>query len=309
MSYEDIDDLAPKQNLWDKALARKNINGRNLLVVDMNNLAYRYKQRGQVEFHEDMLRTVESLAKSYSAIHVVCCWDWRSSAYRKSVFPGYKGGRKEKYKDQTPEEKLQAEMFFNGLDEAHQYLKASEKFNTNLTNFKFEHVEADDLIAITVSMMEDFVDHIWIISTDQDFCQLISDKVSIFAYKSRKEFTVESLFEYTNADSGEQHLFIKCLQGDSGDSVPGVPDVGPKRGYGLAREYGDIFNLIQAIPIEGKQKFIQKLNEFGVANLTRNLELMDLRSYCATAIAFPDENNLDYVTTKLVELQEKYSNE
>lgn len=42
MSYEEIDDLAPKQNLWDKALARKNVNGKNLLVVDMNNLAYRY---------------------------------------------------------------------------------------------------------------------------------------------------------------------------------------------------------------------------------------------------------------------------
>ena len=70
MSYEEIDDLAPKQNLWDKALARKNVNGKNLLVVDMNNLAYRYKQRGQVDFQEDMIRTVESLAKSYSALHI-----------------------------------------------------------------------------------------------------------------------------------------------------------------------------------------------------------------------------------------------
>ena len=50
MSYEEVDDLAPKQNIWDKALARKNVNGKNLLVVDMNNLAYRYKQRGQVDF-------------------------------------------------------------------------------------------------------------------------------------------------------------------------------------------------------------------------------------------------------------------
>lgn len=306
MSYEDIDELAPKQSIWDKALARKNVTGNNLLVVDMNNLAYRYKQRGQVQFHEDMLRTVESLAKSYSATQIVCCWDWRSSAYRKQIFPNYKGGRKEKYKDQTPEEKLQAEMFFQGLDEAHEYMALQEKVHEGLTNFKFEFVEADDLIAITVQMLEDVVDHIWVISTDQDFCQLISDKVSLFAYKSRKEFTKESLFEHTNADSGEQHLFIKCLQGDSGDSVPGVPDVGPKRGYGLAREYGDIFNLISSLPIEGKQKYIIKLNEFGADRLLLNMELMDLKSYCATAIAHPNPDNLEYVYHKLTALRNYY---
>lgn len=307
MSYEEIDDLAPKQNLWDKALARKNVNGKNLLVVDMNNLAYRYKQRGQVDFQEDMIRTVESLAKSYSALHIVCAWDHRSSSYRKSIYPGYKGGRKEKYKDQTPEEKLQAEMFFNGLDEAYQHMVIHEKNTGFVTNFKFEFVEADDPIALTVQVMEPFVDHIWVISTDQDFCQLISNKVSLFAYKSRKEFTLDTMFEYTNADSGEQHLFIKCLQGDSGDSVPGVPDVGPKRGYGLAREYGDIFSLIAALPIEGKQKYIVKLNEFGASNLMLNLELMDLKSYCATAIAHPHPANLDYMFDKLEKIKEIYN--
>lgn len=307
MSYEEIDDLTPKQSVWDKALARKNVTGNNLLIVDMNNLAYRYKQRGQVNFQDDMIRTVESLAKSYSALHIVCCWDHRSSAYRKAIYPGYKGGRKEKYKDQSPEEKLQAEMFFNGLDEAYQHMVVHEKQTGFVTNFKFEFVEADDPIALTVQVMEPHVDHIWVISTDQDFCQLISDKVSLFAYKSRKEFTLESMFEYTNADSGEQHLFIKCLQGDSGDSVPGVPDVGPKRGYGLAREYGDIFSLIAALPIEGKQKYIMKLNEFGAEKLTLNLELMDLKSYCATAIAFPNPENLDYMINKLEAVKEIYN--
>ena len=303
---EEIDDLAPKGNVWDKALARKNVNGNNLIVIDMNNLAYRYKQRGQVNFSEDMMRTVESLAKSYSASNIVCCWDWRSSSYRKSIFPDYKGGRKEKYKDQTPEEKMQAEMFFQGLDEAHQYMSLQEKHHDNLINFKFEFVEADDLIAITVAQLEDKADHIWIVSTDQDFCQLVSEKVSIFAYKSRKEFTTKTLFEHTNADNGEQHLFIKCLQGDAGDSVPGVPDVGPKRGYGLAREYGDLFNLIASIPIAGKQKYITKLNEFGTDKLLLNMELMDLKSYCATAISFPNPENLDYVNDKLNQLRGKY---
>lgn len=303
---EQIDDLTPKNSVWDKALARKNVNGKNLLIVDMNNLAYRYKQRGQVQFADDMLRTVESLAKSYSALHIVCCWDWKSSSYRREIFDGYKAKRKELYKQQTPEEQLQAAMFFEGLDDAHIYLQQQEEKQGGITNFRFEFVEADDLIAMTIQAMEPHVDHIWVISTDQDFCQLINSKVSIFAYKSRKEFTVDTLFEYTNADSGDQHLFIKCLQGDSGDSVPGVLDVGPKRGYALAREYGDLFNLIAALPIEGKQKYIMRLNEFGAANLMRNMELMDLRSYCATAIAHPNPENLDYVYNKLEEIRSKY---
>ncbi|MGL4520838.1 MAG: 5'-3' exonuclease H3TH domain-containing protein, partial [Phocaeicola sp.] len=176
----------------------------------------------------------------------------------------------------------------------------------SITNFKYEGVEADDLIALSTIVLEPVVDHIWIISTDQDFCQLISKKISLFAYKSRKEFTVDSMFEYTNAENGEQHLFIKCLQGDAGDSVPGVPDVGPKRAYGLARQYGDLFNLAASLPVEGKQKFIQSLNNFGTDKLMLNMELMDLKSYCATAIAHPNPQNLEDALSKLEAVKEHY---
>ena len=38
---------------------------------------------------------------------------------------------------------------------------------------------------------------------------------------------------------------------------------GPKRATGLIQQYGDVFDIMASLPIDGKYKFIQNLNEFG----------------------------------------------
>ena len=58
---------------------------KTLMIVDALNLAFRYKHSGTKDFAEDYLRTIESLAKSYRAQHVIIAADQGSSSYRKAI--------------------------------------------------------------------------------------------------------------------------------------------------------------------------------------------------------------------------------
>jgi ERCC4-type nuclease len=42
-------------------------------------------------------------------------------------------------------------------------------------------------------------------------------------------------------------------------------------------EMGDIFDIANSLPLEGRYKYIQNLNEFGSDSLLLNVELMDLK--------------------------------
>jgi 5'-3' exonuclease len=257
----------------------------NLLIVDCMNFAFRFKHRGKTDFAAEFLTTINSFASSYSARTVVLLADKKYSKYRKNLDEGYKGGRKDKYKDQTDEEKAQVEAFFEG------YEKALELAESQYPLLRFAYVEADDTAAYLVKHISHKFEHTWLISSDGDWDLLLRDDVSRFSFVTRKEYTLDNFYELHGCDSPEQYISVKVLQGDSGDSVQGIPGVGAKRAYGLVREYGTALDLYDQLPIVGKQKMIQKINESGELILL-NYELMDLLAYCDDAIAFPDENNL-----------------
>jgi 5'-3' exonuclease len=248
----------------------------NVLIVDSLNLCFRYLHSNTSEFAATLFSTIDSFAKSYKADKVFVLGDWGSN-YRYNLFPEYKGDRKEKRKDQTEEEK---QTFSDFLDE---YNKGLELISTKHTVIKYKGVEADDIAAYLVKYIpEDKYDHIWLLSTDHDWSLLIGDKVSRFAYTTRKEFTkdtFEGLVGYPLAD----HLSIKVLQGDKSDSIPGIEQVGIKRATTLVRQYGSAFDIYDALPLDGTQKFIQNTNAFG-DKILLNYELMDLVSYCDEAL-------------------------
>ena len=106
--------------------------------------------------------------------------------------------------------------------------------------------------------------------------------MSRFSTVTRKEITVDNWDEHYNFDK-EMFLTFKCLAGDSGDNIPGIKGVGPKRAETLIEQYGDLFDIYNACPIDSKYKFIQELNE-NADRLLLNAELMDLESYSEQAI-------------------------
>ena len=92
-------------------------------------------------------------------------------------------------------------------------------------------------------------------------------------------------------------LTFKCLAGDAGDNIPGIKGIGPKRAEQLIAQYGDLFDIYKACPIDSKYKFIQELNE-NADRLLLNAELMDLESYSEQALIEADMN-LEDLSSKL----------
>ena len=113
------------------------------------------------------------------------------------------------------------------------------------------------------------------ISSDKDWDLLVDEKVSRFSTVTRKETTIHNWDEHYDFDP-EYFLTYKTLTGDKGDNVPGISGIGPKRASSIIQEYGDVFDIISSLPIQGNYKFIENLNEFGADNLQKNVELMDL---------------------------------
>ena len=259
-----------------------------LLVVDALNLAFRYKHSGATDFAEDYLRTVQSLKKSYRANKVIIACDQGSSSYRKNIYPEYKQNRKDKFELQTDAEKAQFELFFEDFTKTLQHIETT----TDYPVIKFQGVEADDIAAYIVSK-NNTASNIWLISSDKDWDLLVKCNVSRFSYVTRKETTIDNWNEHYDFNP-EDYISIKCLTGDSGDNVFGVPGIGPKRAVGLVNEYGSTWDIIASIPIAGKYKYIQALNECK-DQLELNYKLMDLVTYSEEAIGTENCKQIDEI--------------
>ena len=261
----------------------------NLLIVDGLNVAFRWKHQGVTDFKYDYIRTIESLAKSYKAGTIIVCADGGSS-YRKEIYPEYKANRKERFADQTAEEEKEFEMFMAEFSDTLTLIR--QKYPV----FHFRGVEADDIAAYITKSVDD--DECWLISSDKDWDLLINDKVSRFSTVTRKETTVFNWDEHYDFEI-EDYISFKCLTGDKGDNVPGVPGVGPKRAVQLMQQYGTVFDIYDACPLEGKYKYIQAVNE-NAEQLLQNVELMDLITYCEDAIGEENKKVINNTLGKIL---------
>jgi len=244
----------------------------NLLIIDANNLSYRWLQRpNYASFDADFIRTIQSLAKSYEAARTIVCFDFGKSYYRMEMHEEYKGTRK---KPQDEDEIKKYEDFFSVLNALPDQLDEEV--------LKFRGVEADDILAWITQNMSDRYDHTWIVSSDRDLYQLIDDNISIFNIFGRKEVTLQTLQEDFEVNPSE-YLLSRIIEGDKSDNILGIEGIGPKRAQALAREYKTLDNLLEALPIKGKSKYITNLNA-GRDQLVRNEKLINLKQYCVDAI-------------------------
>lgn len=254
----------------------------NLLLIDANNVAYRWLQRVNYNnFATDYQRMIQSLTKSYEAVRTIVCFDFGRSYYRSTLYEEYKQNRK---KPKEEEEVKKYEEFFAVLNDL------PEKLNEE--TLKFRGVEADDLITYAVKHLSPKYNHTWIISSDRDLYQLVDDNVSIFNMFSRREITKQTLSQDFELNPSE-YLLSRIIEGDKSDNIFGIEGIGPKRSQGLAKEYKSLDNLIKALPIKGRSKYITNLNA-GKEILLRNEKLIDLKTHNKKAIISGKEGDSIY---------------
>lgn len=244
----------------------------NLLLVDANNVSYRFIQRANYNsYGDEFKRTIQSLAKSYKAKKTIVCFDFGKSYYRMDILEDYKGTRK---KPESDEEQKRYEEFFDVLN------KLPDELDEEV--LKFRGIEADDLLAYLTQNVSEKFEHTWLVSSDKDLIQLLDNNISIFNIFSRKEITIHSLLEDTGLSPSE-FMLSRVIEGDKSDNIIGIEGIGPKRAQALAKEYKTFDNLIKALPIKGKSQYINNLNA-GKDILIRNEKLINLKRYYNDAI-------------------------
>lgn len=244
----------------------------NLLIIDANNLSYRWLQRpNYASFGADFIRTIQSLAKSYEAARTIVCFDFGKSYYRMNMHEEYKGTRK---KPKEEEEIKKYEDFFAVLN------SLPEELDEEV--LKFRGVEADDVLAWITQNVSDRYDHTWVVSSDRDLYQLVDENISIFNIFGRKEVTLQTLTQDFDVTPSE-YMLSRIIEGDKSDNILGIEGIGPKRAQALAREHKTLDKLLDALPIKGRSKYIQNLNA-GHDQLVRNEKLINLKKYCVDAI-------------------------
>ena len=187
----------------------------------------------------------------------------------------YKKKRREDALKQSESDRKEFEVFFSEYDLTLQ--RCQEK--NDIYVIKFPGVEADDLAAYIVDNKYALdINDIWMISSDKDWDMLIEEDVSRFSTVTRTEVTY---FNWPYPVSIEQYPEWQTLMGDS--DVPGFDMVGPVKAKQLLDQYHSIFDLYECVPLPGKAKWVQSINN-GKENLLLFLELMDFRSFHREAI-------------------------
>jgi 5'-3' exonuclease len=193
------------------------------------------------------LASVNQAVKRFGIDHVVFCLEGRS--FRKDLYAPYKKNRVVDAMSVTEEEAEESRMFWETYEKFTTYIK--EK--TNVTVLRHERAEADDLIARFIHLHPD--DKIFIISTDTDYNQLITEKVKQYNGVTGELATLEGYFKENGKpvldkeknpkllEDPEYLLFKKLIRGDAGDNVfpayPGVREKGSKNKVGIREAFDD----------------------------------------------------------------------
>ncbi|NLE05315.1 MAG: hypothetical protein GX638_11025 [Crenarchaeota archaeon] len=202
----------------------------------------------------------------------IVAFDTTKSERRLKLYPEYKAGRKTSL---TPEE---YEEFKKNLNAFIKILK-----NMNITVLEGNGYEADDYIAITTQMLKRF--HVYIHSTDQDFLQLVNQRVSVVKPESNGEYTTithDNFFEIVGVPP-QFFVDFKAMVGDTSDNIPGIHGIGKGTATKYINEYGNYYDILDALkpklnekakskqPSKTEMKIIEGVKDFELA-----MQLVDL---------------------------------
>lgn len=194
------------------------------------------------------LASINMVVRQHNIDHVVLMLEGKS--FRKSLYPRYKAHRAVANQALTEAEKEENEEFWRTYEDFTTFMRD----RTNVSVLRHPEAEADDLIARFIALHQE--DNHVIVSSDQDYFQLLSDKTTIYNGITNELITVNGYFKdngrpVLNKDKTpkllerdpEYGLFFKILRGDSSDNIlpaaPGAREKGTKNKTGIMEAFED----------------------------------------------------------------------
>ncbi|HHT68751.1 MAG TPA: hypothetical protein GXZ85_05755 [Firmicutes bacterium] len=192
------------------------------LILDCFSLVYRAffglpstikRQDGQpINAVLGFYNTVTGLMQQFQPDYLFVASDHPSPTFRHELFPQYKA--------QRPPMPMELKSQIPLIEDLVHSLGAPL--------VKLEGYEADDVIG-TITKHAPSDTHCFVITTDRDALQLVSEDVTVIAPNSRanRVFTPD-LVKHDMGVPPQRVPDLKALMGDASDNIPGIPLVGPK---------------------------------------------------------------------------------
>ena len=238
------------------------------------------------------LRSLGALINQTQPTSVYVVFDGAGSATnRKNLLPEYKSGRNlqritnwEVFENLGDEHDAKVDQIVRLI----QYLKMLPIKTTVI-----DKVEADDIIAVlSKKLVEKYNSTCFIVSSDKDFVQLVTDKIILYRPMEKEYYNTETVLEKFGVLS-ENFILYKTLLGDNSDNLPGVKGLGIK---GIFKKFPELQNTklkLKDIFDISARKFKEHVVYSRIiqdrSRLETGYKVMDL------SIAFIDDNGIEYL--------------
>ncbi len=255
------------------------IDGLNLFLRNFAMINYLNKSGNHTGGLGGFLRSLGSLIKTLEPTEVYIVFDGKgSSDTRKNLLPEYKSGRHVN--------RITNWDIFENVDEENaakvnqiirlvKYLKCLPIKVTSL-----DRVEADDIIAhLSQTLVKKHNSKVFIVSADQDYLQLVTDRITLYRPVKREFYTPEKIKEEYGV-LVENFIIYKTLMGDNSDKVKGVKGLGKKKLLSMFPELAEKPQSLKQIIATSEKKYKDHIIFARVVadkkNLENNLLIMDL---------------------------------
>jgi len=176
------------------------------------------------------LRSLGSMINTLQPTRVILIFDGEGNiTNKKNIYSDYKGTRK-----------IKRITNWTGFDNLEQESESMKDQMLRLIDYLkclpvsisiIDKLEADDVIAYLAPKFDKSI----IVSADQDFLQLVSEKITVYSPIKKKYYTPEAVYREFKVWP-QNFLNKKVILGDVSDNVPKVPKIGEGKIYKLFPE-------------------------------------------------------------------------
>lgn len=249
------------------------MNKEKFLVIDGNNLLHRayhkFKSMASKEGTKSSMvfgfpYILKSLIDTQKPTEVLVAFDGGRDKHRLKAWPDYKAKRTENNKKRD----FDYDDFTNQKKDVQKILSC-----LGIPYVSKKGLEADDIIWL-YTRKKRRKGHVVIVSTDKDFNQLLSERVSIWHPWKNKRIThknCEQVYGYTP----EQCVDYLSLCGDDSDNIPGIKGIGDKTAKKFLAQFGSLKDYLK------QDELFPKMPKKETEELFyRNRTLIDIRYFC-----------------------------
>lgn len=172
------------------------------------------------------MRSIGYVIRQLRCNKCIIAWDGKGgSQRRRKLLPTYKGERKPNRRlNRTYEEMMTPEDELNSI--RRQVVILQEFLKTlPIKVITIDNIEADDVIAYIATELYLDADNIFIMSTDKDFLQLVTERVHVWNPTKKTLYTPERMYEEFGIHSCN-FLLYRMFEGDKSDKIDGIKGAG-----------------------------------------------------------------------------------